>query len=152
MEEKRLSAQSNQLTSAREICEKFQTPFDTTAKVMQKMNNHRILSSSKGIKGGYSLDRNLQDITYLNIVEIIEGPISDDFCIGPKGRCDCYQTCNIIAPVDLLNQKINEFLSKLTLQDLLFEKNFLDIQKNSINGQNIQDINDNHTAKGYTSP
>ena len=35
------------LTSAREICDEFNTPFDTTAKVMQLMNNHDILKSVK---------------------------------------------------------------------------------------------------------
>ena len=42
------------ITSAREICDKFNTPFDTTAKVMQAMNHHKILNSVKGTKGGYT--------------------------------------------------------------------------------------------------
>ena len=39
-----------ELTSAREVCEMFKTPFDTTSKVMQIMNNAGILSSVQGVK------------------------------------------------------------------------------------------------------
>ena len=34
-----------ELHSAREICDKFKLPFDTTAKVMQSMNNKGLLNS-----------------------------------------------------------------------------------------------------------
>ena len=49
----------DELVTARDICNKFSTPFDSTAKVMQKLNSAKILNSVKGIKGGYSLKKNL---------------------------------------------------------------------------------------------
>ena len=40
---------------------------------MQVMNNHDVLKSVKGIKGGYSLNKSLSEITYMGLVQMIEG-------------------------------------------------------------------------------
>ncbi|MBC7427105.1 MAG: Rrf2 family transcriptional regulator [Bacteriovorax sp.] len=108
------------LVSAREICDAFHTPFDTTAKVMQVMNNHDILKSVKGIKGGYSLNKSLSSITYMELVQMIEGREEiGRVCTGHKGTCELLGKCNISTPVENLNKKLNSFLENLTLSELL---------------------------------
>lgn len=108
------------LISAREICDEFHTPFDTTAKVMQVMNNHGILKSVKGIKGGYTLLRPLHEISYMELVQMIEG--KDELgkaCFSVKGKCELFEKCNIVTPVEQLNQKLNLYLMTLSLEELL---------------------------------
>lgn len=108
------------LTSAREVCDEFQTPFDTTAKVMQLMNNQDILKSVKGIKGGYSLNKPLEEITYMQLVRLIEGKVdTGSVCMNNKGKCELFSKCNISTPLELLNKKLNVFLESLTIADLL---------------------------------
>lgn len=108
------------LVSAREICDLFETPFDTTAKVMQVMNNHDILKSVKGIKGGYSLNKPLTAITYMELVRMIEGREEiGRVCSNHKGTCELIGKCNISTPVEVLNRKLNSFLENLTLSELL---------------------------------
>lgn len=111
---------STPLVSAREICDAFNTPFDTTAKVMQVMNNHDILTSVKGIKGGYSLNKSLSHISYMELVRMIEGRETiGRVCSNPKGNCELLGKCNISTPVENLNHKMNSFLENLTLAELL---------------------------------
>ncbi len=111
------------LTSAREICDKFKTPFDTTAKVLQVMNNKGLLSSTKGIKGGYSLKEPLSSITFNELCTMVEGRQDfNRFCESSKGLCDLYDICNIVTPIDALNNKIRTFLDELTLEDLLLNQ------------------------------
>ena len=113
--------QDGKLTTAREICDHFNTPFDTVAKVMQSLNNHDILNSVKGIKGGYQLNTNLNKLTYKEIEKIIEGKLDTNACKSTKGLCELYQTCNIITPVEKLRAQVDHFLSHLTLQELLID-------------------------------
>ena len=123
------------LTSAREICDEFNTPFDTTAKVMQLMNNHDILKSVKGIKGGYSINKPLNAITYMQLVRLIEGKTEvGRVCVSDKGTCELFGKCNIATPVEQLNRKLNTFLETLTLAELLQGTEF-----------NQHHIHDNHT-------
>jgi Rrf2 family protein len=115
----------SELTSAREICDEFQTPFDTTAKVMQVMNNHEILKSVKGIKGGYSLNKSLSEITYMELARLIEG--RNDIgrvCSNEKGACELLGKCNISVPVEALNRRLSSFLESLTLAELLHGPEF----------------------------
>lgn len=107
--------------SARQICDQFKLPFDTTAKVMQSLNNGGVFTSLQGANGGYQIARNLNQITYLELEEMIEGKIRDFFCQNAKGLCSLHPSCNIISPVDRLNRKIKNFLSDLTVEELLFE-------------------------------
>ncbi|GAB4016452.1 MAG: hypothetical protein Fur0010_16230 [Bdellovibrio sp.] len=110
------------LTSAREICEKFNIPFDTTAKVLQIMNNKNILVSTKGLKGGYTLAKSLDQINFIDIVEMVEGIETEMYCQNQKGLCDLYHSCNIVTPIDQLNRKVHTYLESLTLSELLLEK------------------------------
>ncbi len=106
------------LTSAREICERFKIPFDTTAKVMQQMGHHGILDSVQGVKGGYTLITDLSKISYMDLNRIIEGKSDAIGC--ENGRpCHLKDFCNIMGPVIKLNKKLGSYLEKTNLKELL---------------------------------
>lgn len=106
-----------ELVSAREICDELKIPFDPTAKVMQIMNANHLLKSHQGKSGGYSLNKELQEISYGQLAEIIEGKLSNVKCIS--GKCELLKTCNIITPIDKLNLKTQEFYHNLKIGELL---------------------------------
>jgi Rrf2 family protein len=114
------------VTTAREICDIYSTPFDTMSKVMQILGKHQILKSTQGLKGGYQLSRPLADINYLELVEIIEGTTAAKDCIAQN--CHLISTCNITKPILRLNEELEGFLKNLNMKRLLETPN---------NGQNI---------------
>lgn len=122
----------SELTTAREVCDQFKTPFDTTAKVMQVMNNAGILHSQKGVKGGYTLSRDLSAVTYMELVELIEGKsfMMDCHDLGAgSGPCELYHNCNISRPIKRLNDYLISIFKSLTLNELLAEDNLLALKK-----------------------
>lgn len=114
-----------ELTTAREVSDKFNTPFDTTAKVMQVMNNADILASVKGVKGGYYLSLDLSKLSYMDLAEMVEGRSLEMDCVAIK--CALLGTCNITGPISRLNSYLNAFLRGLTVEELLSESYPLDI-------------------------
>ena len=118
---------SDELTTAREVCDRFDIPFDTTSKVMQQMNNAEILHSMKGVKGGYTLARALSDISYMELVELIEGKSFMMDC--HEGPCDLLQKCNISHPIKRLNDYLINIFNSLSLLELLAEDNLLALKK-----------------------
>jgi Rrf2 family protein len=118
---------ANELTSAREVCDEFDTPFDTTAKVMQQMNNGGLLHSQKGVKGGYTLSCDLSQVSYLELVELIEGKSFMMDC--HEGPCELFHKCNISRPIQRLNDYIMNIFRVLTLNELLSEDNLLALKK-----------------------
>lgn len=121
---------SRELTTAREICDRFAVPFDTTSKVMQLMNNAGILHSHKGVKGGYTLAGDLNRISYLDLAELIEGKsFMMDCHHKDEGPCDLIHTCNISQPIKRLNDYVLTIFSALSLQEILSEDNLLALKK-----------------------
>lgn len=118
---------ATELTTAREVCDRFETPFDTTAKVMQLMNNAGILQSQKGVKGGYTLSRDLSQVTYMELVELIEGKSFMMDC--HDGPCELIHKCNISQPIKRLNDYLINIFNTLSLNELLAEDNLLALKK-----------------------
>ncbi len=118
---------SSDLTTAREVCDRFETPFDTTSKVMQLMNNCGILLSHKGVKGGYTLAKDLSHISYMELVELIEGKSFMMDC--HEGPCDLFHKCNITQPIKRLNDYLITIFNSISLNELLAEDNLLALKK-----------------------
>ena len=116
-----------ELTTAREVCDRYETPFDTTAKVMQLMNTAGILHSQKGVKGGYTISKDLSEVSYLELVELIEGKSFMMDC--HEGPCELINKCNISQPIKRLNDYLITIFNSLSLNELLAEDNLLALKK-----------------------
>lgn len=115
------------LTTAREVCDRFDIPFDTTAKVMQQMNGAGYLQSIKGVKGGYTLACDLSAISYLELVEVIEGKRFMMDC--HEGPCEMIHKCNISQPIKRLNDYVINIFNALSLNELLADDNLLALKR-----------------------
>lgn len=114
------SKDQSDLTSAREICERYGAPFDTTSKILQQLANAHIVQSIQGVKGGYTLKMDLNELSFVRLCEIVEKKNFFLSCIGPSGRpCELISTCNIKSPLDVLNYKLRSFFDNLTIAELL---------------------------------
>lgn len=110
-----------ELTSAKEVSENFSSPFDATARVMQAMAQRGLLRAEHGAFGGYQITKDLSKVTMLQLLDIIEGPTAMVKCMHKESPCVIQGTCNIVSPVQLLQSKLNEFYSNITLKELLLE-------------------------------
>ncbi len=114
--------QNKKSVTAREIYEKFNLPFDTLSRVLQIMSNHKILKSSKGNNGGYRLIKDLSDISYGELVEIINGEDQNNsFCEKSNELCHLSKTCNIIDSMQMIDNKIRNYLYRLDLNTFFTE-------------------------------
>ena len=120
---------SGTLTSVKEICDLYKSPFDVMSRAMQKMVRKGILNSEKGVNGGYSLQRDLSNINLLQLVEVILGEVHVANCLDAD-KCDCAltATCNVISPILNLDQRLRQFLAQLTVAELI-ESDFAEEQQ-----------------------
>ncbi len=108
-----------ELTSAKEIADKYQSPFDATARVMQLMAQNGILKSEQGAQGGYQITKDLSKVTMQDLIQVVQGPTSIAKCLSEDEPCELQNNCNIVSPVNVLNQKLADFYKNLTLKELL---------------------------------
>ena len=63
------------LVMAKKISEAYDIPTEYLLQVMQKLVKSGILTSKKGPRGGFNLARPAKEITMLEIIEAIDGPV-----------------------------------------------------------------------------
>ena len=110
-----------QIYSAKEIADAYQIPYEILAKVMQKLSKHGFLRSFQGTKGGYSLNRDPNEIKISEIIYAFEGKtaISIVQCEAEEpGNCHIHNRCTIKIPVAKLQNDINKFIQDLTVTEM----------------------------------
>ena len=91
-----------------EICEHIEAPLHFTAKILQALSRRHIISSQKGLNGGFFLDENQKKKPLKEIVEAIDG--TNIFIGCGLGLKQCSET----KPCPIHNQ-FKEIRSKLTV-------------------------------------
>jgi Rrf2 family iron-sulfur cluster assembly transcriptional regulator len=87
------------------------TPF--LAKILQQLAKQKILNSSKGPHGGFSLLKNPANITLLDIVNTIDGYDTFTNCVMHKGTCEGVASEKKICPLHEDYEKTRAALIKL---------------------------------------
>ena len=112
-----------QLTTAKEICDIYHTPFDPTSRVLQLMTQHGILHAEHGAQGGYQILKDLSKVTLSDLIEIITGPIQIANCFHEThSHCELTSSCNVISPMLNLNERMFQLFQHIPLKDLMGAK------------------------------
>ena len=69
------------------IAEEQNIPPSFLAKIISQLSIAGLLHTSRGARGGVTLGREPGDITLLEVVEAIDGPIQLNECVGEDGIC-----------------------------------------------------------------
>src|SRR5687767_1241056 len=75
--------------SASELASETGVPLPTAQKLMGRLAAAGLLTSARGVSGGFALARPAQEISLADIVEAVEGPIAMTVCSGSEGVSDC---------------------------------------------------------------
>lgn len=113
-----------ELTTAKEVSESYHAPFDATARVMQVMAQKGLLKSEHGAFGGYQITKDLSQVTLNDLIDIIQGPTQIARCIQQatgevEPPCEIRQSCNIMAPIQNLNQRLTDFYKSVYINELI---------------------------------
>ena len=116
---------NDQVASAREIADRYGIPAALLMNVLKELATAGYVESLRGARGGYRLALRPQDLTLADVITSLEGPIRQSECVtdeaGEDGECSCQTMarCPNIDPVHRVQRKINDFLKKVTLADIL---------------------------------
>jgi len=92
-----------------EISENQKIPPSFLSKIFQNLAKVGIVSSFRGTGGGFTLIKDPSDITLLEVLEAIEGPISLNVCLNNGNTCENRPTC----PVHPIWKDAQQYLTTL---------------------------------------
>lgn len=104
--------------STRESAAKEQVPYQLACKLMQKLNNAKLVNSCMGPKGGFLLAKEPSKISLLEVIEVIQGPLSMNRCITIENFCSRQKVCAVREKLADIQKNMTRELSKITLDDL----------------------------------
>lgn len=77
-----------ELASIGRIASERGIPREFLAKILKELTRAGILVSFQGVTGGYRLARPAREISFLDVIEAMEGRVAINLCVD-GGHCDC---------------------------------------------------------------
>lgn len=104
--------------SANEIAETYGIPQALLSKILQKLARAGFLQSEHGTNGGYRLARDPEEITTLEVIREIDGPIILTACFTEHGECSHTDRCNVREPLRKVHEGILRLLSSISIAEM----------------------------------
>lgn len=106
---------------AKQIAEKNNVPYRFALKILRKLVQCEVVKSSRGVNGGYFLNKQPADISLKDIIEIFDGPIAVNHCIETPEICDNTGICPIRHRLIAAQQKFADELSMVNFAEIAGE-------------------------------
>ena len=113
-----LASIDGRLASASEISRQQNIPQKFLARIMPKLGRRGLIISTPGSKGGYRPPRRSDQITFLEVLEAIEGPILLNHCLGESCECLHEHLCSMKNIWKNAQVKLMDYFGSITMNQL----------------------------------
>src|SRR2546423_4295628 len=86
---------AGKIASLQDLATTLHLPREFLAKILKILTAKGLVRSSRGAHGGYQLARPARDISFLDVIESVEGPVQLNVCLDHKERCDVSASCTM---------------------------------------------------------
>lgn len=99
------------IVSGQQLAEKQKIPARFLQKIMRQLTAAGLTRSFRGIEGGFSLQRKAAEISLLDVITALEGPLLIQRCLQDQSECSrsCSKQCEV-------HRVLNEAQRKLTAE------------------------------------
>ncbi len=114
-----LASEPETVLSAAGLAERAGLEMPTVAKVLKPLAQAGLVEGFRGASGGYRLARSAEDVTLVDIVEAMEGPLGMTECSVHAGACGIESSCGVRANWRRINDVVADALRSVTLAEML---------------------------------
>jgi len=105
--------------SATALAKQCQLPLPMVSKILKALTQASLLVSQRGAHGGYSLARPAANVSVVDIIEALEGPIAITECSSDDPQlCAYHQQCSVSSHWNRINEAIRAALQNISLQEM----------------------------------
>ena len=107
----------------REIARRMDVPEEFLAKILKTLVARKLVVSRRGSRGGYSLFKSATQISFLDVIEAVEGPVVVNVCQEDHDACKLSRSCTMYGVWKLGQERMlevyrNTALASLAMSDL----------------------------------
>jgi FeS assembly SUF system regulator len=113
-----LAAAPQRVQTAVALSERTHIAAPTVSKLLKQLQRAGLVTSTRGLHGGYQLARPASQISAATILDALEGPLAVTDCSAGHGQCGIEDTCRVSRAWQRLNLAIRRSLQEVSLAQL----------------------------------
>jgi len=113
-----LASEPQRVQTAASLAEQTHIAAPTVSKLLKQLHRAGLVSSTRGLHGGYQLARPAAQISAAAILDALEGPVALTDCSAGHGQCEIEETCRVGRVWQRLNLAIRRALYEVSLAQL----------------------------------
>lgn len=114
-----MAREPNHTHTASSLADGLNLPKATVAKCLKLLAKNNVLTSQRGVNGGYKLARPAGEISVAQVIDALEGPVQIADCAHSHAHdCQILETCPMRGGWDGINAEIQQMLQNKTLADM----------------------------------
>ena len=129
------SVPTERVTPFREIAQRMDTPEEFLAKILKTLADQGLVQSVRGAHGGYQLAKPSHEISFLDVIEAVEGPVNVNLCLDGKESCKLTPSCTMYSVWKLGQERMLEVYRAATLDTLAFKVPVLPSRRSTTESQ-----------------
>jgi len=110
------------LASSKDLADLYHMPRTVVANLLKEFGKAGLLESRRGLHGGYKLARAPADISLLDVLNVIDGPVQLIDCAVDDlstGNCGYEDVCPSRSPMRSVHRRIIALLEDVSLEQLM---------------------------------
>jgi Rrf2 family protein len=105
----------------REIGRQMDVPEDFLAKILKTLVDGGLVRSTRGPHGGYELAKAPEEISFLDVIEAVEGPVALNVCLDGEDACGHSPQCTMVSVWKLGQERMLDVYRQAMLSELAFK-------------------------------
>src|SRR5580658_369462 len=113
-----LAQEPERVQTATSLAERTRIAAPTVSKLLKQLQRTNLVTSTRGLHGGYQLARPAAQISAADILDALEGPVALTDCSAGHGNCEIEESCRVSRVWQRLNLAIRRSLYDVSLAQL----------------------------------
>jgi FeS assembly SUF system regulator len=113
-----LASEPQRVQTAASLAEQTRVAAPTVSKLLKQLHRAGLVTSTRGLHGGYQLARPAAQISAAAILDALEGPVALTDCAAGHGQCEIEESCRVGRVWQRLNLAIRRALYEVSLAQL----------------------------------
>jgi FeS assembly SUF system regulator len=113
-----LASEPARVQTATALAEQTHIAAPTVSKLLKQLQRAGLVTSTRGLHGGYQLSRPAAQISAAAILDALEGPMALTDCAAGHGNCEIEESCRVSRVWQRLNLAMRRALYDVSLAQL----------------------------------
>src|SRR5215468_4516543 len=90
-----LASEPQRVQTAISLAERTRIAAPTVSKLLKQLQRANLVTSTRGLHGGYQLARPASEVSAADILDALEGPVALTDCSAGEGHCGIESNCRV---------------------------------------------------------